>query len=27
LIACSSQSSHRPTIFWRPRGNARSVGA
>jgi hypothetical protein len=27
LIACSSQSSRRPTIFWRPRGNARSVGA
>src|SRR5215467_123733 len=27
LIACSNQSSRRPTIFWCPRGNARSVGA
>src|SRR5262245_20262083 len=27
LIACSSRSSRRPTIFWCPRGNARSVDA
>lgn len=26
LIVCSSQSSRKPTIFWRPLGNARSVG-
>ena len=25
LIACSNQNSRRPTIFWRPRGNSRSV--
>ena len=27
LIACSSQNSRRPTIFWCPLGNARSVDA
>jgi hypothetical protein len=27
LIACSNQNSRRPTIFWYPRGNSRSVDA
>jgi hypothetical protein len=27
LIACSNQNSRRPTIFWCPRGNSRSVDA
>jgi hypothetical protein len=27
LIACSNQKSRKPTIFWCPRGNSRSVAA